>query len=232
MKKGNFVVIEGTDGSGKNTQKNYLVKKLQELSIPVEEFSFPQYGTPTGDIIGDCYLGKGNRISKGSWFENAAHRNPKIASLYYAADRLATKDKILESLEQGKIVVSDRYVESNMGHQGGKIRDPLQRKELVKWIEQLEYKFLELPRPNAVIFLYVPYRFAKEMVISRSTNLDAHESDETHLKNAEECYLELASLYNWKTIVCMHDNDRRKTPDEVHKEVFSQVKKVIQLNSE
>ena len=101
MKKGKLIVIEGTDGSGKKTQTQLLIKRLNLEGIPAEHMSFPRYGTPSGRIIGQCYLGK-NGLGEGdvAWFEEADKLDPLVASLYYAADRrLATPEieLILES---------------------------------------------------------------------------------------------------------------------------------------
>ena len=118
---GKLIVIEGTDSSGKETQAKKLIERLTMEGIPCETMVFPRYQTPTGRIVGQCYLGKKN-LGKGdtAWFGDADSLNPEIASLYYAADRMAAKEEILEIINSGTHLVLDRYVESNMAHQGGK----------------------------------------------------------------------------------------------------------------
>ena len=152
MKKGKIISIEGTDFSGKNTQAKLLVDKLNFEGYKSEMISFPRYGTPTGDIVGDCYLGKDNRTKTGSWFENPTSLDSKLTCLYYAADRRAAISEIIENQNNGINIIFDRYVESNMGHQCGKLEDEKEREELSCWIEKLEYEMLEMPRPNLVIF--------------------------------------------------------------------------------
>ena len=97
MKKGKIISIEGTDFSGKNTQAKLLVDKLNFKGCKSEMISFPRYGTPTGDIVGDCYLGKDNRTKTGSWFENPTSLDSKLTCLYYAADRREVHLALLET---------------------------------------------------------------------------------------------------------------------------------------
>ena len=152
MKRGKLIVIEGTDGSGKQTQSEMLRDILISKGVECEIMGFPNYGTPTGDIVGDCYLGKGNRVEGGSWFENPGKLDPKVACLYYAADRRAASSEIRKKIDEGKIIIVDRYVESNMGHQCGKLESRKERAELRDWIVNLEYGLMSLPKPNLIIF--------------------------------------------------------------------------------
>ena len=126
--RGKLIVIEGTDCSGKETQTNLVLKKLRENNILIQKFSYPNYNSPTGKIVGGPYLGK-KEISVSYFDEGASHVEPKVASLYYAADRKYNIDKITFLLENGMNVIIDRYVYSNMAHQGGKIEN-LKCKEL------------------------------------------------------------------------------------------------------
>ena len=99
-KKGKIIVIEGTDCSGKNTQSKLLCDKLNSLNIKTVALSFPMYDTPTGKIVGGPYLGK-KHICDG-WFQEGANNVPaKVASLYFAADRLYNKDQITKYIDDG-----------------------------------------------------------------------------------------------------------------------------------
>ena len=153
--KGKIIVIEGTDCSGKETQTSLLVQRLRREGRKIERLSFPDYDSPTGKIVGGPYLGK-KYICDGFFPEGAASVDPKVAALYYAADRRYHRQEIIDLLDQGIDVVLDRYVESNMGHQGGKIFDKEERLKLYEDLANLEYGFLELPKPDLTIFLYVP----------------------------------------------------------------------------
>ena len=219
--KGKLIVIEGTDCSGKETQTNFLLESLKNDGIKVEKFSFPQYDTPTGKIVGGPYLGK-SYICDGWFSEGAANVDPKVASLYYAADRKYNIGKINELLDNGVNVILDRYIYSNMAHQGGKIEDDSKRKEMYDWLEKLEFDLLELPHADIKIFLHMPLKFSIELGKNRDEALDQHEADPKHLENAERGYLEIASRYNFKTIECANESVRSR--EDISKDVISYVK--------
>lgn len=224
--KGKLIVIEGTDCSGKETQTNLLLKRLNSENIKVEKFSFPNYQSPTGKIIGGPYLGK-SYISE-CWFnEGATKVDPKVASLYYAADRQYNIHKIIWLLDNGVNVILDRYVYSNMAHQGGKISDKEERLEMYNWLENLEFNLLELPKADIKVFLHMPYEQAVILKKSRLENPDQHELDVDHLKSAESSYVELADKYNFKTIECANC-DNIRTIEDISEELYNFVKKEIQ----
>lgn len=222
MGNGKLIVIEGTDCSGKETQSKLLVKKLNAMGLKAINLSFPMYDTPTGKIVGGPYLGR--KENGDSWFlEGPVSVDPKIACLYYAADRKYNYPKIKEYLDTGYYVVLDRYVSSNMAHQGSKIEDPDERFNLFKWIDKLEYWLLELPKADLTIFLHVPYTLSKELQKNRLF-LDGHEKSESYLINTEKTYMELASLYNWKTVDCAIDNNLR-TIEEINQDILKMILK-------
>jgi len=201
MTLGKLIVIEGSDCSGKHTQTEMLVERLASEGISCKTMSFPRYDTPTGRIVGECYLGK----NSASWFRDANSVHPLIASLYYAADRFAAVSDILDVLASGTHLVLDRYVESNLAHQGGKERNPNKRLGLIKKISDIEYRILEIPKPDAIIFLHMPYLVSIELKKGRQGKADSHESNPEHLKNTEETYLQLANMFKWIRIDCAPD---------------------------
>ena len=217
---GRLIVIEGTDCSGKGTQSTKLYDRLISEGYKVYKTSFPMYDTPTGKIIGGPYLGK-ESISKG-WFPEGANNVPgKVASLYYAADRLYNIDIINHYLDNDYIVILDRYVTSNMGHQAGKISNKEERLEMFKWLEKLEYDFLSLPRPDIKLFLHMPYTYSKELQKNRQ-ELDELEKSKENMINAENAYLEMVELYDFKKIECVNNNNL-KSIEEIHEEIFKVV---------
>ena len=217
--KGKIIVIEGTDCSGKQTQSELLVERLNKDGIKCVSFSFPCYDTPTGKIVGGAYLGKPEICP--SFFEDAVKLDPKIACLYYAADRKYNIGRIQEYVDKGYYVILDRYVTSNLAHQGCKIEDKDERFYMYQWIDKLEYWLLELPKPDRTIFLHVPYDFSKELEKNRQF-LDEHEKSPEHLKNAERSYVELSQLYNWDTIECVKDNKLRSIED-INNEIYMKI---------
>lgn len=224
MGLGKLIIIEGTDCSGKGTQSDILYNRLVDENFKVFKTSFPMYETPTGKIVGGPYLGK-ESICKGWFSEGANNVNAKVASLYYAADRLYNIDIINKHLEEGYIVILDRYVTSNMGHQAGKIKDKNERLEMFKWLEKLEFDLLELPKPDIKLFLHMPFEYSKKLQNNR-TELDEHEKSNENIINAENAYLELSELYNFKKIECIKDNNIR-TIEDISNEIYEIVKNEI-----
>ncbi len=219
--RGKIIVIEGTDCSGKETQSKIIIEKFNNYKY----FSFPNYDSPTGKIIGGPYLGK-SYICDG-WFKEGADKvDPKVSSLYYAADRKYNIDKINQMLDDGYNIILDRYVYSNMAHQGGKIKDTKERHKMYKWLEKLEFDLLELPKPDVKIFLYVPLEVSLEIRKNRTEAFDQHESNLDHLKHAENAYLELSSLYNFVKIDCT-TNNQMKSIDEINEEICKYLEKVL-----
>jgi dTMP kinase len=111
-KKGVFIVIDGTDGAGKKTQTDILCEKLKAYGFAVEIADFPQYGHKSAGLVEEYLNGR---------YGTAEAVGPYAASIFYACDRYDASFKIRKWLAEGKVVVSNRYVAANMGHQGGKI---------------------------------------------------------------------------------------------------------------
>jgi dTMP kinase len=221
--RGRLIVVEGTDCSGKETQTNLLKEKLEKDGISVKKYSFPMYDTPTGKIVGGPYLGK-SYICDGWFPEGASHVDYKVASLLFAADRLYNIDIINKDLDEGYDVILDRYIYSNMAHQGGKITDIDSRYKVYNFIDSLEFKLLGLPEADVKIFLHMPTEYAAILKKGREEKPDQHEADEAYLKQAENAYIEIAERYNFKTVECVTDNKIR-TIDNINDEVYSLVKK-------
>ncbi len=219
--KGKLIVIEGTDCSGKETQTRMLVEKLKSTSIQCVRISFPQYDTPTGKIVGGPYLGK-EYICKGWFSEGATEVNPKVSSLYYAADRKYNINKIEELINSGVNVILDRYMYSNLAHQGGKIKDKKERLDMYKWLEKLEFELLELPSADIRVFLHMPYEVSLVLKKGRKEGLDEHEASKEHLLLAENAYKEIADLYDFKTIECSKNNEPRSIED-INEELYNYV---------
>ena len=213
--KGKIIVIEGTDCSGKQTQSQLLEERLNKDGIKCVSLSFPCYDTPTGKIVGGAFLGK-SEISD-SYFENAVNLDPKIACLYYAADRKYNINRVIDYIDKGYFVILDRYVTSNLAHQGCKIEDKDERFYMYQWIDKLEYWLLELPKPDKTIFLHVPYDFTKELFKNEQ------EKDPMYLKNAERAYVELSQLYNWDVVECIKNNKLRSIED-INNEIYKIIK--------
>lgn len=223
--RGKLIVIEGTDCSGKETQATRLLERLLGENVRISRYSFPNYDSPTGKIVGGPYLGKSYICD--SWFkEGAPNVPPKVASLYFAADRKYNIDEINEQLDKGVNIILDRYIYSNMAHQAGKISNKSERNKMYKWLEKLEFGLLELPHADIRIFLHMPYEAALALKTNRPEALDEHERSKDHLVKAEAAYLELASKYSFYTIECVRD-DKIRSVDDISEELFQYVREQL-----
>ena len=113
-----------------------------------------------------------------------------------------------------------------MAHQGGMLKTKMERRKMFKKIETLEYKINELNRPDAIMFLYVPYENALILKKNREESPDQLESSSIYLKNSERTYLELVDLYKYTKIDCVSDNIMRSIED-INDELYNKVKEVI-----
>ena len=224
--KGKLIVIEGTDCSGKETQTKRVVERLQKDGYKVKRFSFPNYDSPTGKIVGGPLLGK-SYICPGWFPETSPNVDPLVASAYYAADRRYNISEIENCIKNGEIAIVDRYVESNMAHRGGKMSSKEDRIKMYEKLDKLEFDIMELPRPDAVIFLYMPYEYACILKKARQEAPDENERDCKHLKMAEKAYLELTDLYKFIKVNCVCDNTIR-TIENISDEVYRDVIKVLE----
>jgi dTMP kinase len=136
-------------------------------------------------------------------------------------------------LAEGKIVVCNRYISANMGHQGGKIENEEERRRFVEWLEDLEYNMFKIPKTDLTIFLYVPYQIAQSLVAKKIRreyikhgDKDIHEKDLEHERNAELAFLDIAKEKNWKVIDCSKKG-RILPVEEIHKMVLAEVRRLI-----
>ena len=221
--KGSFIVIEGTDGAGKATQFKLLVQALQKIGHKVGTVDFPQYGRPSAYFV-EQYL---NGV-----YGTAKQVGPYRGSLFYALDRYVAAPQIREWLTQGRIVIANRYTWSNAGHQGGKILNSAKRRAYWKWLFDLEFKLLGIPKPDLTIVLHMPAKQAQLLVdkkmrrkyIKTKAKRDLHENDLKHLQAAEATYLQLARLSRAKLVECV-EKGRLLTPIEIHRKVLIIVRK-------
>lgn len=188
--QGTFVVIEGADGSGKTTQLELLRSKLTEAGYEIVIFNFPRYDEPSSYFVRE-YLG-GN-------YGAVDEVGPYTASLFYALDRYAAAARIRAALREGKIVLADRYVGSNMAHQGTKFRNVEERRGYFIWLDNLEFEMLGIPRPSMSFVLTAPFEVSQQLLDKRveetSIPRDLHEASRDHLKKALVVYEDMCQLF-------------------------------------
>lgn len=235
MKRAKLIVIEGTDGSGKETQSKKLFEYLKGRGLRVKNYSFPIYNSSTGKIVGGPYLGK-REIAESYFEETSACVDPLVSSLYYAADRRYNFLKEIENeIYKNDIIILDRYTTSNMGHQASKAKNKNQRDKILKFIEILEFDLCELPKADKVIFLHMPFEASRELRKNRVSG-DGNENSENHLRNAEKNYVEIAKKYRWDYINCIKAKKYTKTDDiksidEISEEIKFIVDKLLNEKS-
>lgn len=212
-KKGKLIVFEGTDGSGKTTQAKLLLNYLKKNKIPSAYISFPRYGESMwGKMV--------RRFLDGDFGKSV---DPYLASALYAGDRAAASYVINKWIEQGKIVVCNRYVASNIGHMGAKFSDARKRKAYINWLTDLEYKENGIPKEDLVFLLSVPIKTTKELMKNRK--LDIHEKDLAYQKKVFEVYDNFAKgKKNWVKVACTKDGEILK-PVEIHEKIIKVLKK-------
>lgn len=221
--KGKLIVLEGIDGSGKETQSNLLEKKLKEKGREVMHISFPDYESPSSALV-KMYL-------IGDFGKNPKDVNPYAASLFYAVDRFASyRMKWKDFYEKGGIVIADRYTTSNMVHQMTKYEDEVKRKDFLSWLEKTEYGELELPRPDLVILLDIPLAVSENLVKERAKkggSMDIHEQHLDYLRKCHDAYRQLVALYHWKRIPCTEEG-RLRSIEDIGKDVEKAVAAVME----
>lgn len=227
--KGKIIVIEGTDCSGKETQSKLLEERLEKEGVKVARISFPMYDTPSGKIVGACLLGKPHMCEEvlkenhGFFSEGGGEVDSLAALCYYAADRRYNLKVIEKYLNDGYTLIIDRYVTSNMAHRGGMLETKEERLKMYQKIDTLEYVLMELPRPDQVILLYMPYEYACVLKKKRKEAPDEVELDENYLKRGERSYLELANIYNYNVVNCIENNQIR-TIEDISEDVYELVR--------
>ncbi len=213
-------MIDGIDGSGKGLQTELLQKRLAEAGKPVKLVSFPRYGEKSAAPIEEYLNGV---------YGTAEEVGPYRGSILYAVDRFAAAKDIRRSLDEGMIVVANRYVSSNMGHQGGKIIDPEERKRFFAWNYDLEYRIFAIPKPDFQLILHVDAAVAQELVDKKAAReyikgakRDIHEADLNHLQRAEETYKEIVRLFpeDFTFVECM-ENQQIATPEAIHEKIWA-----------
>lgn len=231
--QGKLIVFEGLDGSGKSTQAKLLIRHLKRNGYQVATIDFPQHGEKSAGLVDEYLNGEyGSPEKVGPW----------RASIFYACDRYAASFKLKKWLKQRKIVVVDRYVGSNIGHQGGKIKNKKERKKFIKWLYNLEYGIFDIPKPDISIILKTSSQLARQMASKitdkekkekRITYLkkkikDIHEKDLSHLSQTLNSYLETAKEFpkDFKVIECLKDG-KWLSPKIIHQKVIKIVKKIL-----
>lgn len=190
---GKLIVLDGTDGSGKGTQHSLLAKRLQQAAVKLETIDFPQYGGKSAGPIEEYLNGKYGE------FEDVS---PYVSSMFYTVDRFASKKRINHWLQEKKLILANRYVSSNMGHQGAHFPNVESRKQYWDWLLHQEYEVFGIPRPYKTYILFVPVEISQKLVLEKSQRSylgnkkqDIHEKNKNHLMAAQEAFVQMSEAY-------------------------------------
>ncbi len=203
MSKGKLIVIEGLDGSGKNTQSGILTKTLNAMGLTAKELSFPCYGQPSCALV-EMYL-------QGEFGDTPDSVGPYAASTFYAVDRYASYKKDWGRFyEQGGIVIANRYVTSNLVHQMTKLPEN-QWEDFANWLGDLEYDKFGIPKPDLVIFLDMPVEVSQKLMLGRyhgdEQKKDIHEKDVAYLWDCHKAAVFAITLDGWYSIDCSKEGE-------------------------
>jgi dTMP kinase len=221
---GRLIAIEGIDGSGKRTQLDLLANQLIAGGNRVYSTGFPQYDSWFGRMVGQFLNGELGALET---------VDPHFTALLYAGDRFEAKPKIDAALNDGKIVLIDRYIASNLAHQTARVATE-KRVEFRKWIEHLEYEIYDLPREDLILYLRVPPNEAQKLVAQKaarsytSAKRDLLEASLRHLQDAADMYDLLSRSPSWVTIECFApQRDAVRGVPEIAQEVLAAVEPLL-----
>ena len=218
---GKLIIIEGSDGSGKETQTNLLYKKLKEKKLNIKKISFPNYESPASEPL-KMYL-------SGEFGKNVNDVNSFAASTFFAVDRFASyKQDWGDFYNNGGIVLSDRYTTSNMVHQASKIENEEEKQLFLNWLIDLEWNKLSLPKPDVVIFLDVSPKLSQKLISDRKNKItgeekkDIHETNTEYLENSYHNAKNLAKQYGWVIVSC-ETNGVLKNIEEIIEDIIKKL---------
>ncbi len=206
-KNGLFLVIEGSDGSGKSTQYKLLIERLKAEGHRVKKIKFPRYEEESSYFVRKYLRGD---------YGNANELGPYTPSLFYALDRFDAGPLIRGWMNEGYVVIADRYIAANKAHQGQKIDDKSTRLAYYNWLDQLEFDMLGIPKPDLNLVLSVPAEVAVTLIEKRgdAQEKDIHDTDQNHLQRANATYKELCELYpeDFTHIKCIQHGELMSIP--------------------
>ncbi|MFO7851003.1 MAG: dTMP kinase [Bacteroidota bacterium] len=222
-----LIVIEGLDGSGKSTQIEKLRAYFTDKGLENEFIHFPRTGAPYfGELISRFLRGEFGQVNE---------VDPYLVAMLYAGDRKDVSDKIYAWLRDGKYVLLDRYVYSNIAYQCAKISNKDERERLKNWILKLEFKHFGIPVPSLNIFLDVPFDFTVSKLRNGRSGFDRHYlngSNDIHESNLEfqkevrQVYIDNASSDDALEIInCAKDTGDILSPEEIFTQIISLLQK-------
>ena len=220
-----FIVLEGLDGAGKSTQITKLRDMFRAKGVESEYLHFPRFDAPVyGELIARFLRGDLGSVES---------VNPYLVALLYAGDRADAATTIRQWLGDGKVVIVDRYVYSNIGYQCAKIADSNERNTLREWILHTEFEEFGIPKPDLSLFLDVPFAFTERKLTEvrqgedreyLQGGKDIHEASLDLQRRVREVYLESASLNeDLKVVNCSTEEGGMASPEAIFERIMERV---------
>lgn len=224
-----FIVLEGLDGAGKSTQVRMLARMLGQQGRTVEFLHFPRFDAPVyGELIARFLRGELGRLED---------VNPYLVALIFAGDRAEAGQMIQGWLDEGRWVITDRFVYSNVAYQCAKLDGRDEKEKLRDWILDLEFNHNGLPRPDASLFLDVPFSFTEERLRASRVgsdrdylngSKDIHEESLDLQRAVREMYLSCAGVDERLRVVdCSDGAGRMDTPDNIFQRITDKMKALL-----
>ena len=224
-----FIVVEGLDGSGKSTQLRLLRNYLEEREIDFRDIHFPRLNMGVyGALVAEFLKGDYGTIE-------SVH--PKLVALLYAGDRKEHLWQIQEWLDNGYLVIADRYVNSNIAFQCAKIEDEDSKSSLKNWIMDLEFGHHQLVKPDLSVFLDVPMAAIERSLNSKRTGadreyLDGH--DDIHEKSTlfqaqvREEYIRMTEEQKkFVRLECYDKDENYHSTSEIHHNLIEMINPLL-----
>ena len=221
--KGKLIVFEGADGAGKATQARLLARRFAAEGVRFHEIDFPRYGNPFAEPA-RLYL-------SGALGEKPGDVNAYAASAFFAVDRCASyREDWGGFYEAGGLILANRYTTSNAVHQASKLEEG-EREAFLAWLFDLEYRRLELPEPDLVLYLDLPPELSERMLRRREertgAEADIHERDAGYLRRCRESARQVARGLGWRVVDCAREGAVRP-PEEIHADLWELVRPLLE----
>ena len=226
-----FIVIEGLDGSGKSTQIKFIEDYFLKVNHKTRFIHFPRTDSVIwGELISRFLRGELGKIDT---------VNPYLVALIYAGDRKDFSTKIIQWMDEGYMVIADRYLYSNIAFQCAKISDDAEKEKLAKWIKYLEYEYYRIPVPDLNLFLNVPFHFTEKSLGNRRAGsdrnylngeTDIHEADLSFQERVRDIYLwQVRDNEDFEIVDCSGKHSEMLSPPDISELIIEKINQKFYL---
>lgn len=218
--EGLFVVIDGSDGTGKETQHRLTIARLQENQIAYEPFDFPRYGQPSAYFL-EKYLQGG--------YGDAKNLDPRTRAVLFAVDRFEASPAISHARATGKLAISNRFTIANMIHHAAKMEHPEDRQAFYEWVDEFEHSILRIPKPTLNFIMTIPHTIAlaniEKRAVEDNRKKDLHENDTELMMRSIDAAVELTELYPDYCIPinCAKNDTEMRSREDINDEIWNHI---------